>query len=191
MKTFLALIASLLFCLSAFGQTAPPPAQPDPLEGAWNISVNGSYSNVSDAATNNGFVTTEAFRIAQHWNLRSDQFIVLNPSSVIVLAGPEYRLNLSHFLATSAFTANASKIEAFVNVKAGTARSSAIATDGTTTLSAAHFAYGVGGGFDILVNSTLSLRPLDISYVRAPMLTNGGAVLGNHLQFATGLGLRF
>lgn len=186
MKTLLTVLV-LAFSAAAVAQTPT-----DPFEGAYNVTINGSFSNVSNAATNNGFQTTEGIRVATHWLARSDQFVVLGPpSAVIVTAGPEYRFNLAHLLSKSNFAANASKIEAFANLGAGTARSSALNADGTSTLSASHFAYKVGGGFDILLNSTMSLRPLDISYVRAPMLQNGGAVLGNQLQFAAGLGIRF
>lgn len=188
MKTRIAVLAllSVFLAMPAFAQTAP-----DPLENAWNISINGSYSNLSQAANNNGFQASEAFRVAQHWNFRTDQFLVMNPSSVVVTAGPEYRLSLAHLLAKSTFSANAAKLEAFANLGAGSARSSTVGADGTSTLSAAKFAWKVGGGLDILVNPTLSLRILDISYVRAGMLTHGGELLGNHIQAAAGLGLRF
>lgn len=167
-------------------------AQTDPLEGAYNVTINGGFSNVSNAATNNGFVTIEGLRVSQHLLAQSYQFVVLGPpSAVIVTAGPELRANLAHFLAKSNFAANASKIEAFVNVGAGTARSSALNADGSTTLSKASFAWKIGGGFDILLNKTMSFRPLDISYVRAPMLQHGGSILGNQLQFAAVLGVRF
>lgn len=192
MKTLagtLALLCLVAISITAFAQTAPPT---DPFEGAYNVTINGSFSNVSNAATNNGFQTTEGIRFSQHLLVRSDQFVVLGPpSAVIVTAGPEYRFNLAHLLSKSNFAANASKVEAFGNVGAGTARSSAMNPDGTTTLSKAAFAYKVGGGFDILLNKTMSIRPLDISYVRAPMLQNGGSILGNQLQFAAGLGVRF
>lgn len=184
----LALLAVFLALPIALFAQAPA----DPLEGAYNVVINGSFSNVSNAATNNGFQTTEGIRLSQHLLARSDQFVVLGPpSAVIVTAGPEYRLNLAHVLAKSTFAVNASKIEAFGNVGAGTARSSALNPDGTTTLSKAAFAWKVGGGFDIMLNKTMSIRPLDVSYVRAPLLQSGGAVLGNQLQFAAGLGIRF
>lgn len=183
-------VFTMLSCLFSIAQT-PAPTPPDVLENAWNIGINGNFSNLSQSANNNGFQVSEAFRVAQHWTFRSDQFLVMNPSIVVVTAGPEYRFSLQHLLAKSTFAANASKLEAFVNVGAGTARSSTVADNGTTTLSAAKFAYKIGGGIDILVNSTLSLRPLDISYVRAGMLNNGGQILGNHVQAAAGLGLRF
>lgn len=189
MRTALLTIA-LTLSLAVFGlaQTAPP----DPLESAWNVAINGSFSNVSNAATNNGFVTSEALRVATHWNARADQFITLTPATVIALAGPEYRFSLAHVLKSSpAFAVNASKIEAFAHVGAGTARSTSTDAKGTTTLSAAKFAYGIGGGFDVKLNDKMSIRPLDLTWVRASMLQNGGALLGNHLQFATGLGIRF
>lgn len=165
---------------------------PDPLESAWNISVSGSFSSVSNASTNNGFQTSEAIRFATHWTARADTFIVTLPSVVVVTAGPEYRASLAHLIKPNTqYVINTSNMEAFVNLGLGTSRTSSVASDGTTTLSKAVFAYKIGGGFDIKVSNTMYLRPLDISYVRASMLQNGGMVLGNHVQFAAGLGLRF
>ena len=187
MKT-LCLVSIVMLALTCAAQT-PPPA--DPLESGWNVAINGNVSNVSNAATNNGFQTSESLRVSQHWVARTDQFVTLAPSAVIVLAGPEYRFSLAHVLASSNFAVNAEKIEAFVHMGAGTARSEATAKDGTTTLSTAKFAYGIGGGFDFKISDTVTVRPLDLTYVRASMLQNGGQVLGNHLQFAAGLGLRF
>lgn len=188
MKQFILAAVLCLLAVTAFGQIQPPDTQ----EGPWNVAINGSFSNVSNAATNNGFVTTEALRVAQHWNVRSDQFVTLSPATLIVLAGPEYRFSLAHiFKGSPAFSLNAAKLEGFAHAGAGTARSTSTDAAGTTTLSAARFAYGVGGGFDIKLSDTMSLRPLDLTYVRASMLQGGGAVLGNHLQFATGLGIRF
>jgi opacity protein-like surface antigen len=187
---FASVLVLVALSLGAIAQTAPA-APPDPLESGWNVSITGSFSNVSNAATNNGFVTTEALRVAQHWNARADEFITLTPATVIVLAGPEYRFSLEHLLKSSSFAANAATIEAFAHAGAGTARSQSTSADGSTTLSAARFAYGIGGGFDVKLNATMSVRPLDLTYVRSSMLTNGGAILGNHLQFAAGLGIRF
>jgi hypothetical protein len=191
MKHLCSFVVVCLLALSAIAQTPASATPADALESGWNVSITGSFSNVSNAATNNGFVTTEALRVAQHWNARADEFITLTPATVIVLAGPEYRFSLEHLLKSSSFAANAAKIEAFAHAGAGTARSQSIAADGSTTLSAARFAYGIGGGFDVKLNSTMSVRPLDLTYVRSSMLTNGGAILGNHLQFAAGLGIRF
>jgi len=184
-------LSLVVLCLLAGFSTAQA-TPPDLLETSWNVAINGSYSNLANAATNNGFVTSEGLRVAQHWVARSDQFITLTPSTVIVLAGPEYRLSMAHFLPKSDFAANAGKFEGFINAKVGTARSwSTISANGTSSLSAARFAYGVGGGFDVTLSSNVTMRPLDLTYVRASMLQNGGELLGNHLQFAAGLGIRF
>jgi hypothetical protein len=187
-------------CLAMIGsiqaQTAPvapaPVTPPSLTSNAWNVSINGGYSSVENAATNNGFLTTEALKIANSWDLRADTFITQGPDATIVLAGPEYRFALSKFFKPNpAIALNTSNLEAFVNVGLGDARTSATAANGTTTLSKASFAWKLGVGFDILVSKTMSFRPLDISYVRASMLQNGGQVLGNHLQLGATLGLRF
>jgi hypothetical protein len=184
----LALVLSL--ATLANSQTTPP--QPaDPFETGWNIMLGGNYMNATNAATNNGVLTTQGLRVAQHWVARSDQYITLSPSGVLVLAGAEYRESLAHlFPKSNTYAVNAEKMEAFVNLEVGTARTSTTTSSGTT-LSTAKFAWGVGGGFDIKLTDTTSLRPLDIKYVRAGMLTNGGQLLGNHVDFAAGLNLRF
>lgn len=191
------LIVTVLFAASAYAQTpTPAPKPPDVLESGWNVSVNGSYSNLTNAPTNNGFVTGMSFRMAQHWNLRSDVYILQSPQGLtMALAGPEYRFGLEHILKNTNFAANANRIEAFFNAGAGTARTSTVilAKDGSSivNLSKAKFAYSVGGGFDIKLSDTVTVRPLDIKYVRSSFLEYGGGVYGNQLAFAAGLGLRF
>lgn len=189
--------AFAMFAASAYAQTpTPAPKPPDPLEGAWNVSINGGYSSLSNSQTNNGFVTGVSFRVAQHWNLRSDVYILNNPSVTVALAGPEYRFSLEHLLkGNPQFAANASRVEAFINLGAGTVRSTdtVVGTNESTTTTEykAKFAYSAGGGFDIKLSDTVSLRPLDLKYIRGSMLAGGGQVIGNHLQFAAGLGVRF
>jgi len=194
MKAAITAIVLLFLSVSTFAQT-PAPKPPDILEGAWNVSVNGGFSSLSNQQTNNGFVTGIAFRVAQHWNLRSDVYLLNNPSVTIALAGPEYRFSLEHLLKSSNFAANAGRVEAFINAGAGTVRSTDVvtgtATTTTTTEYKAKFAYSVGGGFDIKLSDSVSMRPLDLKYIRGSMLAGGGQVIGNHLQFAAGLGLRF
>src|SRR5260370_2938456 len=113
------------------------------------------------------------------------------------VGGCACRFSLEQRLKSSNFAGKASRVEAFLNVGAGTGRTTATVTasaSGTTTTteqSAAKFAYSAGGGFDIKLSDTVTLRPLDLKYIRASMLTNGGQVIGNHMQFAAGLGLRF
>ena len=197
MKTITLAVLCLALALAGFAQTATPTAPapvtpPSLTTNAWNVSINGGYSSVENAATNNGFLTTEALKVATSWDIRADTFITQAPDATIVLAGPEYRFALSRFFKPNpAIALNTSNLEAFLNVGMGDARTSATSASGSTTLSKASFAWKIGGGFDILVSKTMSFRPLDISYVRASMLENGGQVLGNHLQLGATLGLRF
>lgn len=186
----------LLLSLSVNAQTPPAPKPPDPLEGAWNVSVNGAYSNVTNAPTNNGFVTGVSFRVTQHFNLRSDVYVLQSPQGLtMALAGPEYRFSLEHLLKSTTFAANAAKIEPFINAGLGTARTSTVILnkDGTSVvnLSAAKFAGSIGGGFDIKLSDTIYVRPLDVKYVKSSFLNSGGGFYGNQLTFAAGLGLRF
>jgi opacity protein-like surface antigen len=176
------------------GQSTPP-APADPFETGWNVGINAGISTLSNQQTNNGFTMSTALRVAQHWNVRFDTYILNNPAVTVVLVSPEYRLSLSHLLKSSpTFAVNANRLELFINAGAGTAKSSADMTAAgpvDTTKENYKLAYSIGTGFDIKLTDTMSIRPLDIKYVRASILNNGNAFLGNHLQFAAGLGVHF
>lgn len=187
---------ALLFAVATQAQTPPAPKPPDILENAWNVSVNGGYSNFANAPTNNGFVTGVSFRVSQHLNLRSDVYVLNSPQGLTVaVAGPEYRFSLEHLLKSSSYAANAARVEAFFNFEAGDAHSSTVlvAPNGTTTsqITKSKFAYGPGAGFDIKLSDTVTVRPLDVKYLRSQYLNAGGGLYGNQLSFAAGLNLRF
>lgn len=176
------------FLMLALTVTIPAYAQSN-LPG-WDVTINGNFSNISSAPTNNGFMTSEAVRISTNFALRSDQMITLQPTAgSIVLGKVEYRRLLSDFIRpNTAFAINTATVEPFINAGVGKAQSNT-----TTGLSASKFAWGIGGGFDVSVGNTgmFTLRPLDVTYVRTSLLNNGGQFIGNHLQLAAGLGLRF
>lgn len=159
-------------------QTAPAPA--DVLENAWHVNITGGYSLTAGNGTNNGFATSLAVRVAQHWNARADIFTIASPATIVTLVGPEYRFSLAHVLASSQFI-NTQNFAPFLNVKMGDAKSPG----------ASKFAYAIGGGIDYVVNSTLTLRPLDVTYIRASIFQSGGIVVGNHVQLASSIGLTF
>jgi len=193
--TALALLAPV-----AYAQTKPvaktQTTAPDPFEAAWNVSISGNYANVSNAPTNNGVLTSVAFRVAQHWNIRADTYLLNSPAGmVLVLGGPEYRISAAHIFPSSNFMINASRMELFANVEAGDARTSTVFVSpvgGTITqVSASKFAFGIGGGLDITISPMVTVRPLDVKYVRSSFLNNGGGFYGNQLDFAAGLSLRF
>lgn len=174
---------------------SPAPA-PDPLEAAWNVSISGNYANVSNAPTNNGVLTSVAFRIAQHWNLRADTYLLNSPAGmVLVLGGPEYRISAAHIFPQSNFMINANRMELFANIEAGDARTGVPMvvpqTGNIVNVSASKFAFSVGGGLDITISPMVTVRPLDVKYVRSSFLNNGGGFYGNQLDFAAGLSLRF
>lgn len=179
-------LALLILAIPAKAQNPPPANPPDLLEGAWNVSVYGAYSKQQ---TNNGFATGLSLRLSQHLAMRSDVFILNSPQVTVALGGAEYRFSLEHLIKGSNYAANASRVEAFLNLEAGTARSTALIGTGPKDL--AKFAYSAGGGFDIKLSDTVTVRPLDLKYVRSSFLNSGGQILGNQLQFAAGLGLRF
>jgi len=182
----LSIAVLLLFLASTAAAQTPPPKPPDILENAWNVSVYGAYSKQQ---TNNGFATGLSLRLSQHLAMRSDVYILNSPQVTVALGGVEYRFSLEHLLKSSTYAANASRVEAFANVEGGTARSTALIGTGPKDL--AKPAWSLGGGFDIKLSDTVTVRPLDIKYVRSSFLSNGGQVLGNQMQFAAGLGLRF
>jgi hypothetical protein len=168
--------------ISAFGQTPTPPS--DPLETGWNVMVNGGYSSVSNATTNNGFFFSTGIRLSQHLVARGDVFVVASPAVTVSLAKPEYRFSALHLFKRNT-TQAVKNTEFFVNAGIGAAHYTDPAKGGQSK-----FAYGFGGGFDVKMSDTITVRPLDVNYVRSTLL-NGGKVIGNHLQFAAGLGLRF
>lgn len=192
MKRGLFLAVLLLISIPAFSQNVAP----TPPESGWNVAVNGNFTSLTNQPTNNGVLLSTALRLATHWNLRADTYILNSPNVTVILGGPEYRFSLSRLFKSSGIGAvNAQNVEAFVNAGLGDAKSSAIVSSTgntvTTTTSMGKFAYSVGGGFDIMISPTVSIRPLDIKYIRSQMITNGGQLIGNHLDFAAGLGLRF
>jgi len=195
------LVLAVMFCSPVFAQapglaTAPTTAPADTMESGWNVAVNGSFTSISGAPTNNGFVSGVSLRVAQHWNLRSDVYQLNSPEGMtLVLGGPEYRFSLAHLLGQTSFAANASKIEGFVNLGMGDAYTKAITVDtkGNTisTISASKLAASVGGGFDSTLTNNVTLRPLDVKYVRSSFLNGGGGFYGSQLDVAAGLGFRF
>jgi hypothetical protein len=151
----------------------------------WNVAINGNFLNITNAATNNGFASVEAVRVANNWDLRADQLTLVSPSGgTIALFRAEYRFLLSSLLKPNAYV-NTSNFEPFINVGGGIANSND--ASGSTNRPA----FVVGAGFDYLVSSTgmFTLRPLDISYVRASILQGGGEIIGNHLQLMSGIGV--
>lgn len=178
-KTFpLLLIFGLLLC--------GPRSQAQGTLPGWNVAINGNFLNVTNAATNNGFASVEAVRVANNWDLRADQLTLTSPAGgTIALFRAEYRLLLSSLLKPNQYV-NTSNFEPFLNLGGGIANSND--ASGSTNRPA----FTVGAGFDYLVGATgmFTLRPLDVSYVRASILQGGGQIIGNHMQLMSGLGVR-
>lgn len=187
MKTFLLILFSLALAGTSAAQTNPPPT-PTPLALAgWNVAINGSFSTAT-GSTNNGFALTEALRASEYFNIRADEYFLYSPDVTVTLAGIEGRLPGTKIFKTTNFAANASRMEFFGNVEIGTAHSTIFATQKITDRK---FAWGVGGGLDVCVSSTVCIRPLDVKWVNGGTLTQGGHLLGNQWNFEAGLGLRF
>ena len=180
------LLLFVLSVVSVHAQTkAPTPAPPpDPLESGWNVMVNGGYSQVQNAGTNNGFFFSTGIRIAQHWVARGDVFVLASPSVTITLVKPEYRFSALHLFSNTT-SSTVKNTEFFANLGIGDAHFTDPAK-GTQS----KVAYGFGGGFDVKLSDTVTVRPLDVNYIYSDLI-GGGKVIGNHLQFAAGLGLRF
>ncbi len=183
-RIFLSLVVLIALAISTAAQTTPPTQPADPLETGWNVMVNGGYTSVSNVATNNGFFFSTGIRLSQHLVARGDVFVVASPAVTVSLAKPEYRFSASHLFKGN-ITSTVKNTEFFINAGVGAAHYTDPATG-----SKSKFAWGFGGGFDAKMSDTVTIRPLDVNYVRSSLL-NGGQVIGNHLQFAAGLGLRF
>lgn len=181
MKTILFVLLLFIFVTPTLAQT---PVSKDPLEGGWNVSVNGGYSGVSNAQTNNGFFFSTSIRVAQHFNARGDVFVLTDPAVTVSLVKPEYRFSALH-LFKNAVSPTVRNTEFFINAGLGSAHYSDPIKGQNSK-----FAWGLGGGFDVKLTDTVSIRPLDVNYIRSSLI-GGGRVIGNHLQFAAGLGLRF
>lgn len=179
------LFLSLSLCNAVTAQTAPPvPAPPpDPLETGWNVSVNGGYSQVQNAGTNNGFFFSTGIRLSQHFVARGDVYVLNDPAVTISLAKPEARFSARHIFKSSS-TPAVQNTEFFVNAGLGDAHYTDPAKG-----SQSKFAWGLGGGFDVKISDSISVRPLDVNYLRSSII-GGGKIIGNHLQFAATLGLR-
>ena len=187
-KQLFALTALFVLCtMQAFGQNPPPNPS---IDQGWNLSVSGNFTT-ANGATNNGVALSEGFRVSPHYVIRADQYIMQSPNVTVALGGLEYRLpgtSIFKSSAGSSYAINASKIEFFGNFEMGDAHAT-VAPSAPITLR--HFAVGLGGGFDLCVSPSVCVRPLDLKYVNGGVLTNGGKVLGNGIQFAGGLLIRF
>lgn len=196
---FLFCVIVFLFGNLAYAQEMQPPTEAPPIvtpvpvpvtTNAWNVSVNGGYSNIQQAGTNNGFFFSTAIHVAEYWNIRGDVFVMNDPAVTLSLIKPEYRIPSSRLFKNASgnyFATN--NVEFFLNGGIGNAHYTDPAKGSTSK-----FAWGIGGGFDMTVlqtgGTTVTIRPLDVNYISSQLI-GGGKVIGNHLQFAAGLGLRF
>jgi len=188
---FFLLLAVFLFSAPGlFAQTCTAPL--DFCESAWTINVVGSYSTITNAPTNNGFMTEAGVRFASHWSGEMRYYMTASPSGKIMVAGPQFDYGLAHFIKPTA-SFDTSSVNLFVHASPGLAWSSGTGADGQTITGAKKFAFAIGGGADYAFASApnVQLRLIEVSYVRAPMLPNGGEFIGNHLQVGAGLRLVF
>lgn len=167
----------ILLSIAAIAQSSLP---------GWNVSINGNFLNVTNAATNNGFASVESVRVASRSDLRADQLTLTSPAGgTIALFRYEYRFQLSDIVKPNQYV-NTANFEPFINAGGGIANSND--SSGSTNRPA----FVVGVGFDYATGSSgmFTLRPLDVSYVRASILQGGGQIIGNHLQLMSGIGIR-
>lgn len=170
-----------LFCL-ALAVSASAQAKPaDLLETGWHVTVSGGYSNLSRQETNNGFLCRASVRVAKHWAARLDYFATANPKAAVIVVGPEYSFSLAHILPKSSFF-DVAKLESAISAQVGAGR-------GSDKASPFKPAVSVGYTLGYRVSDKLIVQPLSVSYVRSA--ASGTQVIGNHLQFASAIGLRF
>lgn len=187
----------LLLASPAMAQQNPP---------GWTFSTAAGYSNVTNAPTNNGFANVTELKLSEYIAIRGDVFVITSPSVIGSYVGPEYIFPASKLFKTNGNNpVNAGNVEFFVNAKLGDLRSTdsstacvpgsvgptATLTCTTTQSGKSKFSWGLGAGFNIRLSDKTFIRPLDVSYIRGSVFQNGGTVLGNHLQAAAFLGVRF
>lgn len=190
----------LVLCLCvpvSLAQTAP--VSPASLPG-YSVSFSAGYSATSGNSTNNGFwgsvaVPLYTFQslVAKKYDmsltLRGDYFTLSKPADYILTGGPEFRLQFS-----KPNLLNGTVFQPFANVGFGIARNECVAAqncasgvDQTT-----HGAFKVGGGLDIPVNPTMSIRILELDFIHSSLIPgNGNVVVTNAAQLSAGIGLRF
>jgi hypothetical protein len=178
-------IAIVIAIGTAGAQTAPPPTTP-----GYTVSVNGGFSNVSNAPTNNGFMFDTELALSPTLSARGDVFVLSAPSVTISLASVQYQFPITKWIKNPT-SVTVQDLHLFVKGGAGDAYSTGTAIGGNGITTQHKFAYAVGGGIEIDLSPTVHIRPLDLTYVRSSILQNGGAVLGNHLAAAATLGLQF
>jgi opacity protein-like surface antigen len=184
---FLVLVVTLI----AFPVSAQTPCNlPAELcSNGFNVSVTGAYSNFSGVATNNGFLAGVDAQIAPHWVADARIYSTGSPAGNILQFGPTYYGSLAKILPSTG-NFNSTNMAWFVSAGAGLSWSAAT-VNGAMVNGPKKFAWSVGGGIDYQVSSNVTLRIVDVRYVRTSMLTNGGQFIGNIAQIASGLNIRF
>lgn len=181
----------------SLAQTAAP--VPASLPG-YSVSISAGYSATTGNTTNNGFwgsVAVPAYTfqsvIAKQYDMtlsiRGDYFSLSKPDDYVLTGGPEFRLQFS-----KPNLLNGQAFQPFANIGLGMARNQCVAAmncaagvDQTT-----HAAFKIGGGLDIPVNGTMSIRILELDLIHSSAIPgNGNVVVTNAAQLSAGIGFRF
>lgn len=185
-------IVFVLAAQCAFAQSAP-----QPLPG-YNVSLNAGYSSVQGNGNNGMFaslavpVYTFGGAFGKNWDAtisaRADYFTLTTPSNYVITAGPEFRFQFSR-----ANLLNGAVFQPFANFGIGTSRAQCVSSNtcGPTVSTASAFTSKFGGGLDIPVSSSMSLRILEVDYIHAGNLPSGHVIFSNFAQISAGLGIRF
>lgn len=192
------LILTLLVTSLACAQTPAPTPAPtctlplDFCESAWTVNVVGAYNNLTNAQTNNGFLTEMGIRFSTHLSGEARYFQTATPSGHIFVAGPQVDYGLGHLIKPTA-QFDTTNIDLFAHVSPGLAWSDGTNSAGQPVTGATKFAIAIGGGVDYIPPSSpgFTIRILETSYVYSPMLPHNGQFLGNHLAVASGIRYTF
>jgi len=178
MKKSLCLAVLVFAAISSFAQA------PASLPG-YQVSLAAGYSLLTGAQNNNGFFSSVAaplYLLNKKYSVsiagRGDYFSIATPSSYVVAGGPEFRFQFS-----SATFFSGRVFQPYANVGGGMAHSSSNST--------IYPAWKVGGGLDLVGNSTLSYRLLEVDYIHSTIFPSNHVVLQNFAQVMTGLKLSF
>jgi hypothetical protein len=177
MKSIIVLALLLGSALSLTAQTAPPTTPP-----GYQFAVSGSYAASNGNATNNGMQNSIEYSLTPHnprgWGVRLDTFGLNNPASTTLqLAEGQFKVQGSKLS-----KAIPNGIDLDLHAGLGCVKS---------PTGAMSFAAGLGMSADYNVSKFFFVRVLDVTYAYSRGLANNGAVLGNYVSAAAGIGFKF
>jgi hypothetical protein len=181
----------LALLLAIVGAVSTQAQAPTPLPG-FSVQAFAGYVGVQGQADGNGLFT-ELETPVHTWNMKYtataeigvQNFMLSNPNTNYLggMGRVRFQFSNAQFMDGQVF-------QPFVNFGLGESRNACVAAAncpaGVTTKSS--FAYGVGGGLDIVTSSHMTWRLFEYNRIQ---LQSGPVLIGNTNQFITGFGFHF